>query len=599
MLKNLNLKNQFILFGNILALFIISILILFIIKGVDPKEDPLIIEKYSNDTKLVVKPFEKELNGLWTISKIFQHVKGLRDFISDYQKGLTKSQEMKLLEGFETQSKKATSQVNAGRSPIFNKLWLVLKDGKAKLKVVYDKNSKKTYFESNVESPQELKDFLANWLKEATPSNKENTFFKVLPINPRIYNIMVPLFDSRSDFFGMGVIQGELSETVYSLLFPKKTNEKESYFLFTEQMMLLEKDKRNVPISDYFPELPQNFLRGDKSFFWDKKNNLFVKDTLFLEFEGGKTLFLIQRIPNKIVEASFTYFKRKLIILSFFLLIVIFILNFLMISKGLRPFTKIIKDLDGTTKVIKTSSDNLSDTSTNWAESSLETSTGIETIVISMEGFLKTFGEIKDETEKADLLSKKGNALANSVKIETEKLLDSIKEISATSKKIEEINKIIGDISFQTNLLALNASVEAARAGEHGRGFAIVAESIRELADKTAQSTEEISKLILEAWTKSQKGSRAASNSNEIISEVVSNITQTRSVIENINISILGQYEKIDPMKSGLSLIQNTVKSGTSNAIKGSEISQNLNTQTVQLTEIVRDLSQTIVGKIN
>jgi len=274
-------------------------------------------------------------------------------------------------------------------------------------------------------------------------------------------------------------------------------------------------------------------------------------------------------------------------------------LDFFVISKGFKPLRKIVIDLNGTAKIIKSSSLILNDTSTSWAESSMESSSGIETIVDSMDGFLKTFSEIKEETEKADHISKKGTALANSIRIETEKLLASIKEISNTSKKIEDINKIIGEISFQTNLLALNASVEAARAGEHGRGFAIVAESIRELADKTAQSTDEISRLILDAWTKSQKGSREANNSNEIIAEVISNVNEMRSVVENINNSILGQYEQIGPVKNGLSIIQNTVKSGTSNAIKGNEISIGLNSQTIKLTEIVTNLSETIVGKIN
>jgi methyl-accepting chemotaxis protein len=274
-------------------------------------------------------------------------------------------------------------------------------------------------------------------------------------------------------------------------------------------------------------------------------------------------------------------------------------LNFFVLSNVLSPLKDIIGDLNGSTKIIKNSSHTLNDTSTNWAESTMETASGIETIVISMEGFLKAFHEIKDETEKANHLSKKGGILANSIRVETQKLLDSIKEISTTSKKIEEINKIIGDISFQTNLLALNASVEAARAGDHGRGFAIVAESIRELADKTAQSTDEISKLILESWTKAQKGSRAATNSNEIISEVVGNIEQMSSAVENINNSIRDQFQMVGPMKNGLSLIKNTVIAGTSNALRGSEVSQSLNAQTVKLTEVVENLSETIVGKIN
>jgi Methyl-accepting chemotaxis protein (MCP) signalling domain len=431
-------------------------------------------------------------------------------------------------------------------------------------------------------------------------SEKKNSFIKFLPSNLNQYLVFAPLWEDNGEYFGMGVIRGSLRNFSQSSIFiPKKSEKNDSFFLFNDKMLLLEKNLLKTPISNLFPELPKDFLISKKSFFWDKNDNLFVKAQGYSEFEGGRNFYLVHRIPKKMIEKTFTQFKRKLIYLTIFLLVIISILNFFALSKVLSPLKGIIGDLNGSTKIIKNSSHTLNDTSTNWAESTMETASGIETIVISMEGFLKAFHEIKDETEKANHLSKKGGILANSIRVETQKLLDSIKEISTTSKKIEEINKIIGDISFQTNLLALNASVEAARAGDHGRGFAIVAESIRELADKTAQSTDEISKLILESWTKAQKGSRAATNSNEIISEVVGNIEQMSSAVENINNSIRDQFQMVGPMKNGLSLIKNTVIAGTSNALRGSEVSQSLNAQTVKLTEVVENLSETIVGKIN
>ncbi len=114
-------------------------------------------------------------------------------------------------------------------------------------------------------------------------------------------------------------------------------------------------------------------------------------------------------------------------------------------------------------------------------------------------------------------------------------VVDTMKGINESSRKIVDIIGVIDGIAFQTNILALNAAVEAARAGEQGRGFAVVAGEVRLLAQRSAEAAREITTLITDSVTRVEKGSTLVDDAGLTMNEVVQAIARVSTIVSEIS----------------------------------------------------------------
>jgi methyl-accepting chemotaxis protein len=114
-------------------------------------------------------------------------------------------------------------------------------------------------------------------------------------------------------------------------------------------------------------------------------------------------------------------------------------------------------------------------------------------------------------------------------------VVDTMKGINDSSRKISDIISVIDGIAFQTNILALNAAVEAARAGEQGRGFAVVAGEVRSLAQRSAEAAKEIKTLISASVDRVELGSKLVDEAGNTMQEVVASIRRVTDIMGEIS----------------------------------------------------------------
>jgi methyl-accepting chemotaxis protein len=211
----------------------------------------------------------------------------------------------------------------------------------------------------------------------------------------------------------------------------------------------------------------------------------------------------------------------------------------------------------------------------------------LEETAASMEQLNATVKQNADNARQADQLAQGASAVAVKGGEVVGQVIDTMKGINDSSRKISDIISVIDGIAFQTNILALNAAVEAARAGEQGRGFAVVASEVRNLAGRSAEAAKEIKGLISASVERVEQGAALVDQAGVTMTEVVSSIKRVTDIMSEISAASTEQSAGVAQVGEAVMQMDQATQQNAALVEQSAAAAESMNTQAKQLVQCV------------
>ena len=375
-------------------------------------------------------------------------------------------------------------------------------------------------------------------------------------------------------------------------------------YITEEERVLLTKDS-NAPASSYINLVSSSLLPALTSGNRQAAMVAFKElDRLFYEHREINDR-LVDIANQEILEseqeatASAQRANQILLLITLLFLATAYAVLYIMQRDFASPLDRIVTDLGKGSGRFLQVSNQIADSSNQLAQGASEQASAIEETSASLEEMSSMIHSSARNADHAKSLASESQVSASEGMASMKEMTEAMAAIERSSNEVVKIVKSIDEIAFQTNILALNAAVEAARAGEAGAGFAVVAEEVRSLAQRSAAAANESETKIEASIKSSRQGSQCLTGVGESFSRIGSKVQETHNLVSEIALATKEQAQGIEQVTIAIQEMSKVAQSSAINTEQIASAAEEMRQQASMQQQTAGALRQVIDGSSN